>query len=143
MLMADGAHAAVSRWPPRHLSKRAHASPDLDPDIEPPSSEFAAHVELVELLVRRRHAIGWTQAEVNYRANFEENYISHCERPNSPHGRVPGPVFMRRWCAVLGVQPILTVTKTIAEVLEADPLPPVGPRRKVLTPGDIRVVARC
>lgn len=58
---------------------------------------------LVSALVARRHALGWSQLELDERAGFQSGYTAKLENWRGPQGRVAGSVTMPLWLQALGV----------------------------------------
>lgn len=58
---------------------------------------------LVEALIARRHALGWTQLELDERAGFQSGYTGKLENWRGPQGRVAGSVTMPLWLQALGI----------------------------------------
>lgn len=64
---------------------------------------FAGYERLVKILVARRVELGWSQAELDERAGFQEGYCGKLEAWRSPHGRVAGSVTLPLWLQALGI----------------------------------------
>lgn len=125
-LIAAGLVEAADSARPRNRSRR------LDP-VVPVSREIAIlgfaldYPELVELLIRRRLALGLSQAEVDHKAGWPEGYTSKLEmklglpiwlrrnsvlRPRSTGelvSRTAGKMSLSVWLRTLGVKLALTV----------------------------------
>lgn len=65
------------------------SGPHVRADL-PPFQPLAVHSrgQIVDALVGRRHALGWSGEELDARAGWADRYGSKLERPNRPQGRV-------------------------------------------------------
>lgn len=65
-----------------------------------PIHDYAA---FVDALVARRHALGWSQAELDQRAGWPDGYAGKLESWQGPQGRIAGSVSMPLWLQTLGI----------------------------------------
>ena len=63
--------------------------------------------DLAAALADRRRALQLSQAEVEHRAGFHANYLSHLEQPARPHGRNLGSMSLPTLLDVLGCRLVL------------------------------------
>lgn len=71
--------------------------------LEKGAESITTYDELVAYLVARRHALGWSQAELDQRAGFQDGYSAKLESWRGPQGKVAGAVIMPLWFAALGI----------------------------------------
>lgn len=72
--------------------------------IETGAMPITTYAEFVAYMVARRQALGLSQIDLDHECGFYSGYIGHLENWDARHGRVAGPVAMRRWLGALGVQ---------------------------------------
>ena len=65
--------------------------------------EVRTYDDLVAALIARRHALKWSQAELDQRAGFQDGYSAKLERFDGPQGRVAGAMALPLWMETLGI----------------------------------------
>lgn len=100
---------------------------------------FWGYAGLVDALIARRHALGWTQLELDERAGFQSGYAAKLENWRGPQGRVAGSVTMTLWLEALGLGfvpvskfdgPIGEQLKRLATI-ERPKLPPADHNKRI------------
>jgi hypothetical protein len=69
--------------------------------------------DVVDSLIARRVALGWSQEELDFRAGFSSAFTSHLETFRSPTGRRATDRTLERWMAALGVKLRLVIVEHI------------------------------
>lgn len=99
-----GADQRWQRWNARRLRRKqrnsryyAHKKRRLK------QTAFWGYAGLVEACIARRHALGWTQLELDERAGFQSGYSAKLENWRGRQGRVAGSVTMELWLTALGI----------------------------------------
>lgn len=64
------------------------------------NEERSYYSSLIEALVRRRKALGWSQAQLDYKLGVSDGLVAKWETA----ARLPGAFFLMCWCAALGVK---------------------------------------
>jgi hypothetical protein len=84
-------------------------------------------LELVEQLIARRVACGFTQGDIDHLCGFQESYCSHLERPWVEHGRSLTARALDRLASVEGVEirvvPLLAAAAAADAAWDRGPLP--------------------
>lgn len=93
---------------------------------------FYGYDGFVAALIARRHALGWSQLELDERAGFQSGYSGKLENWRGPQGRVAGSITMTLWLQALGIGfvPVAIVDGRVsdqARVLASIIRPPLAP----------------
>lgn len=93
---------------------------------------FYGYDGFVAALIARRHALGWSQLELDERAGFQSGYSGKLENWRGPQGRVAGSITMTLWLQALGIGfvPVAMVDGRVsdqARILASIIRPPLAP----------------
>jgi hypothetical protein len=103
--MADGGSSRVhdARFGPRVAPPAPSASEPLLVAVDP-TTVIDDYDSFVRALIAKRHALGWSQAELCERAGLQDGYVAKLESWKGPQGRVAGSTSLPLWMGALGVK---------------------------------------